>query len=213
MTPPAGGTPPTPPYGPGYYYAAPYPWGPPPGGIPYPPAAPAERHTLTLGRLAAVLLALAILLVGLGVGIGIGAAVWSGGQGPVSARFPGLRGPTGSIRIGTGQRLPATGSATPGRPRIGNGGFGFGGFGGTTGTITKVSGTAVTVKEADGSTVTVTVPSSAKITVTKPGSTSDLASGACVRVAGGRTAPAATGGSSSVKARAVQVLPAADCSS
>jgi hypothetical protein len=158
-----------------------------------------------------------LLLVGVGVGIAVGAAVWSGGQAPASARFPGFPGPTGSVRIPTARRLPATAPSTApftqGRSRSGNGAFGFGGFGGSTGTITKVSGTTVTVKEADGSTVTVTVPSSAKITVTKPGSTSDLTSGACVRVAGGRTSSPATGGSSSVNARAVQVLPAADCSS
>jgi hypothetical protein len=167
---------------------------------------------VTVSRLAAVLGAIVLLLVGIGVGIGIGGAVWSGPTVPAGARFPRIVAPTGSIHIGTSKRLPATGPGTSARPPIGNGGFGFGAFGGTTGTITKVSGTTVTVKEPNGQTVTVKVPSSAKITVTKPGAKSDLSSGACVRVVGSRTVPA-TGGSSSVNARAVQVLPAADCSS
>jgi hypothetical protein len=163
-----------------------------------------------MSRLAAVLAAIAILLAGIGVGLGIGAAAWSGPTVSVGVKGPRIISPTGSIHIG--RRLPATGPGTAGLPPIGKGAFGFGEFGGTTGTITKVSGTTVTVKEPNGQTVTVNVPSSAKISVTKTGAKSDLSSGACVRVVGGRTTPT-TGGSSSVKAKAVQVLPAAECSS
>jgi len=213
---PPGAPPGAPPWGP--YPWGPYPWGPPPGGMPYPPTAPPTKRTVTIGRLAAVLSALALLLVGLGVGVGIGAAVWAGSSSPPIARFPGSRSPTGSFRIGAGNGLPSTGPGTGKGFRIGNGSGGprggLGGFGGATGTVTKVSGTTVTVKEAGGKTVTVTVPSSTNITVTKPGSSSDLSSGACIRVVGTRTGAAATTPTpNSVNARAVQVLPAADCPS